>query len=146
MGNIAGAEQIYASIKYKGTRLAPQGMVEIKRMLDISKSITQQVYQPEEDKGISSISSVPQEYGLSDNYPNPFNPVTKISYSIPEDARVSLKIYNVLGQEVKTLVDEYQVAGTKSVSFNSGDLPSGVYFYQLQTNKFTGVKKMLIVR
>jgi hypothetical protein len=146
MGNIAGAEQIYASIKSKGTRLAPQGMVEIKRMLDIAKAITQPVYQPEEDKAISSTSSVPPEYGLSANYPNPFNPVTKILYSLPEDIRVSLKIYNILGQEVKTLVDEVQVAGIKSVSFNSADLPSGVYFYRLQTNKFTGVKKMLITK
>ncbi len=146
MGNIASAEQIYTSMKSKGTRIAPQGMVEIRRMLDITKATTQSIYQPVDEKEISSTTAASEGYELSANYSNPFNPVTTIKYSLPENTKVLLKIYNILGQEVRILVDEFQSAGIKSVSFNAGDLPSGVYFYRLQAGKFIDIKKMLIVR
>jgi pimeloyl-ACP methyl ester carboxylesterase len=95
----------------------------------------------------------PIEFTLEQNYPNPFNPTTTISYALPENSRVQLKIYNVFGQIIKTLVDEVQNAGYKFVEWNSEEIASGIYFYRIdatsinETNKpFTQVRKMLLIR
>jgi photosystem II stability/assembly factor-like uncharacterized protein len=89
---------------------------------------------------------IPKSYSLEQNYPNPFNPQTTIYYAIAEENRVKLTVMNILGQEVKLLVDEYQNAGFKSVTFNAGDLPSGIYFYRLQAGIFNSVNKMVLAR
>jgi hypothetical protein len=89
---------------------------------------------------------VPVTYALRQNYPNPFNPSTTIEYSIPRSDRVSLKVFNLLGQEIATLVNEVQAAGTYAVSFNASSFPSGVYFYRLEAGKFSVVRKMAIVK
>jgi len=86
------------------------------------------------------------EYNLDQNYPNPFNPSTTISYSIAQDGLVSLKVFDVLGDEVATLIDELKTAGNYSVEFNAQDLPSGVYFYQLQVDRFVETKKLILLR
>ena len=85
-------------------------------------------------------------YELYQNYPNPFNPVTIIRYDIPSQSKVTLKIYNILGQEVVTLVDDVQEAGRKIVSWNASQLASGVYFCRLYAGEFSGVKKMLLIK
>ncbi len=85
------------------------------------------------------------EYSLG-NYPNPFNPSTKIRYAIPQTARVSLIIYNLLGQEVKELVNEEKSSGTYEVSFNASGLSSGIYFYTLRAGQYSVTKKMLLLR
>lgn len=85
-------------------------------------------------------------FRLFDNYPNPFNPSTVIKYHLPEVNFVSLKIYDVLGNEVKTLVNDKQSKGNYSVSFDGSDLPSGIYFYKLKTDNFTEVKKMILLK
>ncbi len=90
--------------------------------------------------------NVPQEYSLKQNYPNPFNPSTIISYSIPKTGMVTLKIFNILGQEVKTLVNQMQNAGTFQVSFDASTLTSGIYFYSLNADNFVQVKKMVLVK
>ena len=86
------------------------------------------------------------QYELSDAYPNPFNPSTKISYSIKEEGLVTLKIYDILGKEIATLVNENKPAGIYEVEFNASALPSGMYIYKIQSGSFTDVKKMLLTK
>jgi photosystem II stability/assembly factor-like uncharacterized protein len=94
----------------------------------------------------SAQEDVPTEFGLSQNYPNPFNPSTTIRYELPHASRVSLKVYNVLGQEVATLVNETKPAGVHEVQFDAGSLASGFYYYQLKAGAFVGTKKLLLLR
>lgn len=88
----------------------------------------------------------PNQYSLSQNYPNPFNPATTIQYSLPIAGNVTLKIYNLLGQEVKTLLNEYQNEGSYKYTFDASHLPSGVYFYVLNSGEYSSVKKMMLLK
>ncbi len=88
----------------------------------------------------------PTKYSLEQNYPNPFNPSTTIKYSLPNNSTVSLKVYNLIGQEVATLINSFQTSGEYSVTFNASNLSSGVYFYRLESGSFNVVKKMLFVK
>jgi photosystem II stability/assembly factor-like uncharacterized protein len=90
--------------------------------------------------------SRPNVFGLMQNYPNPFNPFTVIRYSLPLKIHVTLRIYNLIGQEVATLVDEIQDAGFKQVEWNASQLPSGLYVYRLTAGDFTDAKKLLLVK
>jgi hypothetical protein len=90
--------------------------------------------------------TLPEAYALEQNYPNPFNPSTTISFSLPHAGQVSLKVFNMLGQEVATLVDGNHTAGTYQVQFNATGLSSGVYFYKLTSGDFSQVKKMTLVK
>ncbi len=85
-------------------------------------------------------------YSLSQNYPNPFNPTTVIRYSLAKAGEVSLKIYNILGQEVKQLVNKQQPAGNYQINFNANQLSTGVYFYEIKSGSFREVKKMMFVK
>ncbi|MBM4158723.1 MAG: T9SS type A sorting domain-containing protein, partial [Ignavibacteria bacterium] len=91
-------------------------------------------------------SVIPFEYKLSQNYPNPFNPVTKIQYSLPKAGFVTLKIYDILGREVRTLVNEYKNAGRYITEFDGSNLSSGIYFYKLEVNGFKDVKRMMLIK
>jgi hypothetical protein len=86
------------------------------------------------------------DYRLEQNYPNPFNPTTQISYSIPKADRVELTVYNTLGNEIATLVNEFKNAGTYKVNFNAANLASGVYFYRLNAGTMSVVKKMMFLK
>ena len=88
----------------------------------------------------------PFEFSLSQNYPNPFNPTTVISYQLSAVSRVALKVYDVLGREVVTLVNERQKAGSYSVNFDASALPSGVYFYRITAGSFVATKKLVVVK
>lgn len=90
--------------------------------------------------------TVPTVFNLDQNYPNPFNPTTIISYSLPEAVSVSLKVFDVLGREVQTLVNDVKNAGTYTVEFNANNLPSGVYIYRIETPNYSSVKKMLLIK
>ena len=85
-------------------------------------------------------------YKLEQNYPNPFNPTTTIGFGIPEKGNVKLSILNILGEEIKILLNEEKEAGYHSVDFDGSDLPSGVYFYQLKAGSFIETKKMVLLR
>jgi hypothetical protein len=96
--------------------------------------------------GVKTVSNVPHTYSLSQNYPNPFNPSTVINYSLEKPSNVSLAIYNVLGQKVSTLVNQFMQAGSYSYSFDASRLASGVYFYRIEAGTFVSVKKMLLMK
>jgi hypothetical protein len=86
------------------------------------------------------------EFALKAGYPNPFNPSTTIAFSIPQGSKVSLKVFNILGQEVATLVDDYEQAGEYKVQFNASKLASGVYFCRMQASDFVQTKKLLLLK
>jgi len=96
-------------------------------------------------KGFVEIG-VPNKFELSQNYPNPFNPVTKIDFEVPENGMVSIKIYDMLGKEVKTLVNEIKQAGYHTLEVNAGNLSSGTYFYRMNAGKFVKTLKMVVVK
>ena len=83
---------------------------------------------------------------LFQNYPNPFNPTTKMDYSIPRASFVTLKVYDILGREVATLVNEEKPAGNYEVEFNGKGLSSGVYFYRIQAGNFVSTKKLVLLK
>jgi hypothetical protein len=97
-------------------------------------------------KQINIAIAAPDKFELFQNYPNPFNPSTKIEYQLPSDGIVSLRIYNMLGQEVSTLVNEQQESGYKSVEWNASQVSSGIYFYRLQCGSYSSMKKMMMVK
>lgn len=94
----------------------------------------------------SDINAIPDVFKLDQNYPNPFNPSTRIKYSIVEEGFVTLKVYNAIGKEIKTLVSKKQPAGVYEVSFDASSLPSGVYFYTLMSNANVQTRKMILVK
>jgi hypothetical protein len=97
-------------------------------------------------KNDESSNSIPNHFRLDQNYPNPFNPETTISYSSPKSEHVTLKVFDVLGREIATLVNENKVAGNYNVKFNASELPSGIYIYRLIGNGFSQSKKMLLIK
>ncbi len=118
---------------YVGTSL---GYVYKRKLSDVVTSV--------EDKE----ENIPTGFSLQQNYPNHFNPTTTISFSIPKTEFVTLKVYDVLGNELATMVNEYRPAGTYNVQFSTinSQLSSGVYFYKFQAGKFTEVKKMILLK
>lgn len=92
------------------------------------------------------ITNIPAEYTLYQNYPNPFNPVTKIKFDIPKSGFTTLIIYNMLGQEISSLVNENKNAGTYIIDFNAVNLPSGTYFYKLISGNFSEIRKMVVIK
>lgn len=94
-----------------------------------------------EDKG-----KVPQIYSLSQNYPNPFNPVTNISYSLPESRNVKIRIFDMLGNEIVTLVNEYKSPGYYSIQFDGSKFPSGIYIYRMEAGEYISSKKLILIK
>jgi hypothetical protein len=102
---------------------------------------------PEQLVGVEQESnSIPAKFELSQNYPNPFNPTTEIKYSIPQSGFVTLKVFNLLGQEVATLVNQQQKTGSYIVNFDASNLASGIYMYRIQSDNFSLTKKMVLLK
>ncbi len=89
---------------------------------------------------------LPSKYNLAQNYPNPFNPSTKIKYSLPNNGFVTLKVYDILGEEVATLVEQKQIAGNYEINFDASNFTSGIYFYRIRTSNFSQVRKMILLK
>ena len=95
---------------------------------------------------VTNQSSIVSDFVLYQNYPNPFNPETKITYKIPKTEWVILKVYDISGREISTLVDQKQVVGSHTISFLKGNLSSGIYFYKIQAGEFNKTKKMIVLK
>ncbi|RJP60167.1 MAG: T9SS C-terminal target domain-containing protein [Ignavibacteriales bacterium] len=120
--------------------------------IDRAREITQYVHD-EYDRNFSTIVSVDNEhkevvneFSLSQNYPNPFNPTSKIKYQIAKLGKVELKVYDILGREITTLVNDIKAPGIYEVTFNASQLASGVYFYRLISSDFVQTKKMMVIK
>jgi len=92
------------------------------------------------------IEIVPEEFALYQNYPNPFNPNTTIRYQLTQENKVIIKIYDILGAEVRTLLNEKKKPGVYEVDFNAANLPSGTYIYRIIAGKFVETKKMILLK
>lgn len=93
-----------------------------------------------------NFSQTAMTFQLFQNYPNPFNPSTSIRYSLPETQNVIIKIYNILGKEMATIVNEEKIKGSYLINFNMNDYPSGVYLYSLKTPKYSATRKMILIK
>jgi len=131
---------------------------------DVPKILTTQARIKISDLSLASISDISDEpfrinfvvgveesdiitdYKLTQNYPNPFNPTTTLKYQLPASSKVTLKVYDVLGNEVATLLNEEKEAGTYEVMFEASNYSSGVYFYRLQAGSFVETKKMVLMK
>lgn len=98
------------------------------------------------DTDVEKEAGVPTSFELYQNYPNPFNPTTNIKYALPKESRVRINVFNILGQEVATLVNSVMPAGYHSVDFKANNIPSGMYIYKIETESFSQVKKMLLMK
>jgi hypothetical protein len=142
-----GVSTIYIYF-YKPVGLTGTGTTtwRAERKSNPSQFITQVFGVTTEPIGIKQISSVVKDFSLSQNYPNPFNPITKIEFSIPKTEYVTLKIYDIVGREVKILVNQYLNQGEYEYEFNAKNLSSGMYYYSLSTAENVAVKKMVLVK
>ncbi|HMS65740.1 MAG TPA: T9SS type A sorting domain-containing protein [Ignavibacteria bacterium] len=100
---------------------------------------------PEGPDSPTGMNTLPDKFSIN-NYPNPFNPSTKIYYSLPKDGMVKINIYNNLGQKVKEIVNEFKITGRYNIEFDGSNLPSGIYYYKIETNGFIQTKKMLLIK
>ncbi|MFH1198274.1 MAG: T9SS type A sorting domain-containing protein [bacterium] len=135
-------EVVYAVLASKGSN----NLNSISTLKKLAKEIKNFYYSDYISYIINEKISTPFYFQLFQNYPNPFNPVTKIKYQIPENGMVTLKVYDILGREVATLVDQFQKVGKYDVEFNAKGLASGVYIYKINANSFTDSKKFVLMK
>lgn len=104
------------------------------------------VYQADVITSVDEEELLPIEYKLEQNYPNPFNPSTIIKFAVPERSNVIIKIYNITGEEIQTLVNEEKERGWYEIKFNSNGLASGIYLYRMQAGSYISIKKMMLIK
>jgi len=148
LGNLRQANAVFAEMQSRGRMVdtaAMNGMEDYLRLAALSVSVDGS--QGESVKQSTAESkTTPRTTSIAQNYPNPFNPVTSFTYQIASAGHVSLKIYDVLGREVATIVDGVKEPGEYNVSWEANGFSSGVYFFKLQADSFSAVKKMLLIR
>jgi len=146
--NIDGAVNIFRKVLKQPELSTPMELAEVKEAIgSYAKSLGKNIaYIPEIKEGRANEKAIPKKYELFDNYPNPFNPTTTINYQLPKEGLVTLIIYDMLGREVKTLVNEFKAKGRYSVNFNAGNLASGVYIYRINVSEFSSSKKLLLMK
>ncbi len=144
-GDLAGATAFYSTFSARAKSIDPNETANLEELLAVAdrNPVSHSSSQP---PSVSDKQNNAKTVVLSQSYPNPFNPTTRISYNLPTNAYVVLKVYDVIGREVAVLVNSYQEAGFRSAEFNASSLPSGVYFYHLQVGNFSDVKKMLLMK
>ncbi len=125
------------SLSFIYNDVGADGMIEVKELVPEFNGYT---------IPLTSAAPIPTDWSLSQNYPNPFNASTVISFGLPNDAQVRLDVYNILGQRVTTLKDEWMSAGNHQATWNSDKVASGVYFYRLMTDEFTKTRKMTLMK
>ncbi|MCU0415384.1 MAG: T9SS type A sorting domain-containing protein [Ignavibacteriaceae bacterium] len=96
--------------------------------------------------GVEDEGTIPTEFALEQNYPNPFNPSTTFRYSVPTQSKVVIKVFDVLGNEIATLMDEEKSVGTYELTWNAANLSSGIYFYQLKASDYVQTRKMILLK
>jgi hypothetical protein len=139
-GTFSYLTSVYFTNKFNGWAVGKEGTI-LKTITGINPI----------DEEPNPVSNSPQEFVLYANFPNPFNPTTAIRYALPERTRVTLKIYNNLGQEIRTLVNEVQPAGTFTVEWRGNDkkgadVSSGIYFYKLAVDHQVEIRKMILLK
>ncbi|NWG27493.1 MAG: T9SS type A sorting domain-containing protein [Ignavibacteriaceae bacterium] len=143
-----------STIAFKAGALLPNGdycvNYEVMSPGNINSTAFLRVYFRKRNSVISNVeelnSHIPNSFQLYQNYPNPFNPNTKIIWQSPVGSHQTLKVYDVLGNEIATLADEYRNAGRYEINFSSSDLVSGIYFYRLTAGAFIETKKMILMK
>jgi hypothetical protein len=144
-GDIAAQKELKQKINLKSVIKTerPKNIFEHIKMVNAD---IQKVFGSKENYSSKNQNSVPTVFKLYQNYPNPFNPTATIKYDLPNDVKVLIRVYDILGREVKKLVDEFKKAGSYEVNFNGTNLASGVYFYRIEAGTFVEAKKMVLVK
>lgn len=154
---VNGTADIYARYVYWGTVVESEIEDRVHHEFDDTE-LGLVIYSPWTDAAHDSLhywvftgvdgpaAPLPAAFALAQNHPNPFNPATTIEYALPADARVRLDVYDVAGRRVAQLVDGWRTAGFKSVAWNAGDRPSGIYFYRIEAGSFSQTKRMVLVK
>lgn len=139
-------------IDLKGESLLPKGTLPLVRLpgrYEIVKALVSDLDHRALVPAISAATettNLPDDFALHQNYPNPFNPTTEISFALPQSADVKLEVFNILGQEVATLIDGYLEAAEHSITWDSSTVASGIYFYRIKAREHTESRKMLLLK
>jgi hypothetical protein len=147
-GDLTSAEASYSAMQSRGQSINSEGTANLRQILDHARTVGTGSSAQGSGNSNDPLNQTAKTTSsiTSQNFPNPFNPQTVISYNLPENSLVQLKVYDILGREVATLVNEFQEAGLRTVSFDAASMPSGVYFYRINAGKFSEVKKMLLMK
>ena len=148
--NVTAAQEILNQVKKQSSLIDPMVLTDAETdfttYVDPKSGQIPNSKMAQSENQVTADTSVSNQSSLMANYPNPFNPTTVINYQIARNGYVTLKVYDILGREVATLVNEYEATGSYSVTFNASNLASGVYIYQLRSGNFLATKKLLLMK